>query len=130
MIRENHDQDPVIYRYTRHQALEDGVLVDLTEWAKEVGFTVPVACTRSVWDGWIVPPESTRALGQSERGRGHDVVWMLRVAIRHAAHHDQLQYQVLFLDARQQHQTVTLKAMCGPGDAGEPVITIMLPHED
>jgi len=25
---------------------------------------------------------------------------------------------------------VTLKALCGPGDDGEPVITIMLPEED
>ncbi len=25
---------------------------------------------------------------------------------------------------------VTLKAVCGPGDQGEPVITIMLPDED
>jgi hypothetical protein len=25
---------------------------------------------------------------------------------------------------------VRLKAVCGPGDRGEPVITIMLPEED
>jgi hypothetical protein len=25
---------------------------------------------------------------------------------------------------------VTLKAVCGPGDDGEPVVTIMLPDED
>jgi len=25
---------------------------------------------------------------------------------------------------------VQLKAICGPGDSGEPVITIMLPEED
>ena len=36
---------PVIYSYTRKQAIEDGVLVDLTEWSKETGFTIPVACT-------------------------------------------------------------------------------------
>jgi hypothetical protein len=29
-----------------------------------------------------------------------------------------------------QRRLVTLKAMCGPGDQGEPVITIMLPEED
>ena len=27
-------------------------------------------------------------------------------------------------------ETVELKAVCGPGDEGEPVITIMLPGED
>jgi hypothetical protein len=25
---------------------------------------------------------------------------------------------------------VTLRALCGPGDRGEPVITVMLPDED
>ncbi len=29
-----------------------------------------------------------------------------------------------------EYKTVTLRAVCGPGDRGEPVITIMLPWED
>jgi hypothetical protein len=29
-----------------------------------------------------------------------------------------------------QRRLITLKAACGYGDAGEPVITIMLPEED
>ena len=39
---------PVISRYTRTQALEDGQLVDLTPWAK-VYFKIPVAVTAAVW---------------------------------------------------------------------------------
>ena len=41
--------------YTRQQATEDGVLVDLTAWASSGpegmfdGFTVPVAVTRALW---------------------------------------------------------------------------------
>jgi hypothetical protein len=31
---------------------------------------------------------------------------------------------------RTKQETVTLKAICGPGDTAEPVITIMLPEED
>ena len=69
---------PVIFKYTRAQAIEDGVLVDLTEWAKETGFRIPVACTAAVWHGYIVPPKSTKELGQSERGRTHDLLWMVR----------------------------------------------------
>ena len=64
---------PVIFSYTRAQAIEDGVLVDLTEWAKETGFRIPVACTCAVWNGYIVPSEDTREFGQSERGRAHDL---------------------------------------------------------
>jgi hypothetical protein len=29
-----------------------------------------------------------------------------------------------------EEKTATLRAVCGPGDQGEPVITIMLPWED
>lgn len=136
------DGAPVIYSYTRAQAIEDGVLVDLTAWAQETGFKIPVACTCEVWHRYIVPPEGTRELGQSERGRGHDLLWMLIVAIKRQSAHkraegngdaasdDRLQYEVLFLQAPNRHETVTLKSICGPGDHGEHVITIMLPHED
>ena len=47
---------PVIYAYTRAQAIEDGVLADVTETAKEAGFKLPVA----VWPcspgaaAWVV----------------------------------------------------------------------------
>ncbi len=123
---------PVIFSYTRAQAIDDGVLVDLTEWAKETGFKAPVACTSTVWQGCVVPPHGTEALGQSERGRGHDLLWMLYVSIKASknAQRDQILYWVLFLQAPGKLEEVTLKAHFGPGDDGEPVITIMLPSED
>jgi len=123
---------PVIYSYTRAQAIEDGVLVDLTEWAKETGFRIPVACTSAVWNGYVEPPAGTTELGQSERGRGHDLLWMLYLAIKAAneTHHEQLLFKVIFLQASSKQETVTLKAICGPGDQGEPVLTVMLPDED
>lgn len=125
------DSDPVVYRYTRAQAIEDGVLVDLTSWAREVGFSVPVACTSAVWHEYIVPPEGTKAWGQSERGRAHDVLWMTFLAIRKTKPgQDQLHFKVIFLNAKRRHETVTLKAICGPGDSGEPVLTILRIDED
>lgn len=122
---------PVIFSYTRQQALDDGVLVDLTEWAKETGFRIPVACSRALWDGYLEPPKGTEELGQSLRGRAHDLLWMLYVAIRKSpALNDLLHFEVIFLNRRKQHETVRLKAVCGPGDQGEPVLTVMLPNED
>ena len=119
---------PVIYQYTRKQAIEDGVLVDLSEWAAEDGFVIPVACTTVVWHDWIVPPQGVQGLGQSERGRVHDVLWMLLCAIRRGNRStDQLLFQVIFLQAPGKQETVQLKAIIGPGDEGEPVMTIMLP---
>jgi hypothetical protein len=122
---------PVIFSYTRAQAIEDGVLVDLTEWAKETGFKIPVACTSTVWNQYIVPPSGTKELGQSERGRAHDLLWMLYSTIRGAGKgDDRLLFKTIFLQAPRRHETVTLKAICGPGDRGEPVLTIMLIDED
>jgi hypothetical protein len=123
---------PVIFSYTRAQAIEDGVLVDLTEWARETGFCIPVACTPAVWHGHIVPPAGTKKLGQSERGRAHDLLWLLFVAIKAKkdATQDQIRYEVLFLQTPRRHEEVTLKAVIGPGGQGEPVFTIRLPTED
>lgn len=128
------DHAPIIYRYTRAQAIEDGVLIDLTAWAKETGFRIPVACTDSVWNSYIVPSDELRELGQSERGRAHDLLWMLRLAIRaHPADgemRDRAQFRVIFQTSPRRHQTVTLKSICGPGDDAEPVLTITLIDED
>ena len=121
---------PVIFQYTRAQAIEDGVLIDLTEWAREVGFRVPVACTAAVWNGYLVPTQRTRELGQSERGRGHDLLWMLLCAIRAHGRSETLLFDVMFLQTPDRRVLVRFKAVCGPGDHGEPAITIMLPGED
>ena len=121
---------PVIFQYSRAQAIEDGVLIDLTEWAKELGFKVPVACTAAVWNGYVVPTERTRVLGQSERGRAHDLLWMLFNAVRKNGGGDTLLFEVMFLQTPHRHVIVKLKSVCGPGDHGEPVLTIMLHGED
>lgn len=122
---------PIIYRYTRAQALEHGVLVDLSCWARQTGFRIPVACTRAVWAEHIEPPAITIEMGQSPRGRAHDVLWMLYMAIKQSPPGEpELRFGVIFLNAQLAHETVTLKAICGPGDEGEPVMTLMLPHED
>ena len=133
MCNKNPFEDaPVIFSYTRAQAIEDGVLVDLTDWARETGFRIPVACTAAVWNGYIVPPPAASELGQSERGRAHDLLWMLHVNIHRSksTEQDPLLFKVIFLMAPEKQETLTLKAMCGPGDNGEPVLTVMLPEED
>jgi len=79
-----------------------------------------------------VPPRGTEELGQSERGRLHDALWMLYVAIKakKQAEGDHILYKVLFLQAPGKTEEVTLKAHFGPGDDAEAVITIMTPDED
>jgi hypothetical protein len=40
----------VVSRYTRAQAMADGVLMDAGPMAREAGFKVPVALTQAAWD--------------------------------------------------------------------------------
>lgn len=125
----------VIYAYTRAQAIEDGVLVDVTQTAREAGFRLPVAVTSAVWSNLIQPSEALAGWGQSVQGRLWDVLFLLHWQIKvHPEAQSELRFKVIFLIERRgrepKHETVTLKALIGPGDAGEPVITIMYPEED
>lgn len=120
---------PVVFSYTRAQAIADGVLVDVSEIAKEAGIRYPVAVTFSVWDGHIVPPEKTRASGQSEAGRLWDMLFMFAQKAKRSEE-SLIAFSVGFLNKDDNLEIVALKAHCGPGDTLAPVITIMLPHED
>ena len=117
----------VIFSYTRKQAIEDGVLVDVSELAKEAGFKYPVAVTARVWHEWIEPPED--AVGQDINGRLWDLLTMLRHEIRKGGKGDRVDFKVIF-DQGSEKPLVDFYALCGPGDEGEPVITVMLPDED
>ena len=126
----------VISTYTRAQAIEDGVLVDPGSMAKEVGFKWPVALTADAWADCVAWTEddSQQQVYQDQSGRLWDLVFMASHAIRISKRSgDRLLFQ-LYRVARDGHSTkavlVTLKLIVGPGDTGEPVITIMLPNED
>lgn len=117
----------VISVYSREQALEDGVLVDVSDIAKEAGFRYPVAVTRALWADIENIPSSKNY--QDVNGRLWDVLWMGCMAIRNSKEAETvLLYELtLHLGCRKSY---TVKLVCGPGDTGEPVITLMRPHED
>jgi len=120
----------VVHTYTRAQAIADGVLADVSDVAKEAGIRYPVAVTSALWDGWITPPDEMRDYGQSEQGRLWDVLMVFRFAAKGSAG-DTICFPVAFAQSPDKGpETVKLKAVCGPGDSAEPVITIMLEHED
>lgn len=133
---------PVIYRYTRAEALDEGVLVDVSNPAAEAGFKVPVALTCAAWADCVEwnEEDSRRQTPQNESGRLWDVLWMATIAIARSRRHpqaqhpeNQLHYQLVRVPRGGQAtvpREVTLKLVSGSGDAGEHVITIMLPHED
>jgi len=126
----------VIYSYTRAQAIEDGVLVDAGPIAKEVGFKLPVALTSAVWSDCVAwtDSDSRKKPFQDQSGRLYDVLFMAAFAIRTSEDSgDRLLYE-LYRVPRDGDSTaaerVTLKLIFGPGDHGEPAMTILFPIED
>lgn len=142
------DGAEVISVYTRAQAIADGVLVDVSDAARQLGIRFPVAMTEAAWMRYVAVGDGDGA-DQSESGRLHDVLYMFRHAMvrcegsemtfslyvaKNGASNTLLANEAApergsgFRLAR--HRLVTLAAVCGPGDDAEPVITIMMPGED
>ena len=126
------DEAEVIYAYTRAQAIEDGVLVDVSSVAKEAGIKFPVAMTSTVWGEYVEVPEGVSC--QDETGRLWDILWMFRCNGRRfeaaTPCFSNSTSETTTASGWTSRDLVTLKAICGPGDTPEPVITIMLPDED
>jgi hypothetical protein len=123
--------DPVVFfAYTRARAIADGVLIDVTDTAKEAGFRIPVALTYAVWQQYVAVPESVE--GQDESGRLWDVLFMLHFAIRKGDGGTELRYRLHVRNDNREGDPplVELKAVCGPDDDGSPCITVMKPEED
>ena len=126
----------VISTYSRAQALDDGVLVDAGAMAKKAGFRWPVAITAAAWADCVAwtDADSERQVRQDESGRLWDVLFMAQHAIRvNRSGGDRLRFQLYRVprDGMSTEASITtLKLIVGPGDNGEPVITILLPHED
>ena len=123
-----------IYSYTRAQAIADGTLVNVTETAFEAGFRIPVAMTAAAWADCVAwsDADSERQTHQDESGRLWDVLWMASLAARRAQGERctfQL-YRVPRGGRATRPRPTTLHMHIGPGDAGEPVITLLLPGED
>ena len=130
-----------VYIYTRAQGLADGVLVDVSSAAREAGIVWPMAMSAAAWADcveWTSADDKRKATLQDEAGRLWDVVWMASRAIRGAlrrGHDDStpIRFQ-LYRVPREgrgiRPRLVELNLIVGPGDHGEPTITVLQPGED
>jgi len=122
---------PVVYSYTRAQAVADGVQVEVTKTAQEAGIRFPVFLTRTVYDAYVTLPPVVS--GQDEAGRLWDIVWMTRFAILRARPGAYRIPVALYVrNDNRAARLVKLIATCGPLDIDDPApaITVMMPDED
>lgn len=120
-----------IHTYTRAQAIEDGVLVDLMQDAMagvaRQHYKHPIACTSAVFEVMRKAVENKRCCNDYA-GILHDMLWMSRCMGRKISD-SAVMFRVIVQGAgRSKYHD--FKLVIGPGDQCEPVITIMLPHED
>lgn len=126
----------VIYRYTREQAIADGVLIDVSVTAREAGFILPVAMTAAAWSDAVAweDADNERQSYQDESGRLWDVLFMAAWAVRSQQRAiQQLSFRLKRIPRDGRSTTsrqLTLKLIFGPGNDGEPVMTILMPNED
>ncbi len=130
---------PVIHSYSRAQALADGVLIDVSATAREAGFVYPTAVTIAVWEKYVRAPQWV--VSGTEELRLCAILSVLHNEIRHLRN-EGLSLRFAAPVASEGRPTprvesykwygilVRLKAVCGPGDNLEPVLTIMMPNED
>ena len=136
-----------IYSYSRAQAIEDGVLVDLNDPSftfrpglnicAEAGIKYPVAMTIAAFAKTVSELDAPLPPGQDISGRLWDVLTMFKVVAKQGG--EEIHFPVSVVNwvsvdgeriNRTKRETVILKAICGPGDSADPVITLLLPDED
>jgi hypothetical protein len=117
------EEADVIFSYSRADAIRDGVLIDVSSRAKSLGYRIPVALTAGLHD--------TLTAGASDEAeisvRLDLLLTTLRDSIaRNPGTGDRLDFSVKAPSLA----ALNAWALCGPGDTPDPVLTVMLPHED
>ena len=135
-----------ICAYTRKQAIEDGVLVDIMQdeqmsdiakrhykfpisctYIAKRHYKFPISCTSSVF-GIMKKAVENSEYSNDYAGILHDMLWMSKV-MKRQIDESTIIFRVIIAGAGRQ-RNYDFKLQVGPGDQGEPVITIMMPDED
>lgn len=120
-----------IYSYTRQQAIDDGLLVDIseTEEAKEAGFIVPITLTVGVYQLCQVP-EGLEGI-QDLKGRLWDTVYIAALAHKRWKADPQgndgriLSFQIIYQMTKTRRKLLTLWLVFNETEG----FTIMRPDE-
>lgn len=113
----------------RQEAIQSGILIDVTPTAKEVGLTFSVTITRPLWDIGIVTNQSLSREEQS--GRLRDVLMAFRLRLASLATISPLIDfpALLAMPPSTVPQPVPLFAIIQPDSGNQASVTLLLPNE-
>ncbi len=113
-----------IYTYTRAQAIADGVLIDLSEVPSvKIDWKVPLACTSTVW---AIIEKASKVESKDISKVCSEIALLAR--LQFAFHPDDVAGVIFHFNVGLEMHM--LKLLISGGDKGEPVLTLMLEHED
>jgi hypothetical protein len=113
----------------RQEAIQSGILIDVTPTARELGLTFPVTITKPLWDIGIVTNQS---LSQEEQsGRLRDVLMAFRLRLASLATISPLIDfpALLTMPPSTVPQPVPLFAIIQPDAGNQANVTLLLPNE-
>jgi hypothetical protein len=125
-VNDTFEDADIIYCYSRQEALKDGVLIDLSNIAREVGINYPVAVTSSVYADCVSLPEVFEA--SVEFDRAFELLCAVSTLATHRIEEPEIHFE-FSVDDGADTRTLPLKVVCHAGDYGEPVLTVMKTEE-
>lgn len=113
----------------RQEAIQSGILIDVTPTARELGLTFPVTITKPLWDIGIVTNQSLSREEQS--GRLRDVLMAFRLRLASLATISPLIDfpALLAMPPSTVPQPVPLFAIIQPDAGNQANVTLLLPNE-
>lgn len=114
---------------TRLEAIQAGVLIDVTADAQKLGMSFPITITKPLWEIGIAPDQTLSEESKSERLRDVLMAFRLRLASQ-ATLSPLIDFPaMLALPPGGVPQPVPLFALIQPGDQNQAVVTLLLPNE-
>ena len=120
---------PVQLITNRQQAIQAGILIDVTEDAKKLGLTFPITITKPLWDIGIAPIEGISEQDKAERLRDVLMAFRLRLAGQSTLSPLIDFPAMLALPPGGVPQPVPLFAMIQPDEQNRATATLLLPNE-
>ena len=113
----------------RQQAIQAGILIDVTEDAKKLGLTFPITVTKPLWDIGIAPTEGISEQDKTERLRDVLMAFRLRLAGQTTLSPLIDFPAMLALPPGGVPQPVPLFALIQPDEQNRATATLLLPNE-
>ena len=113
----------------RQQAIQAGMLIDVTEDAKQLGLTFPVTVTKPLWDIGIAPIEGLSEEDKAERLRDVLMAFRLRLAGQTTLSPLIDFPAMLALPPGGVPQPIPLFALIQPDEQNRATATLLLPNE-